>query len=38
MAQQLRERMNKWDYIKLKWDYMKRLPHRMEENICQLYI
>jgi hypothetical protein len=44
-AQQLRERMDKWDYIKLKSfcttkemvSKLKR-PARVGENICQLYI
>jgi hypothetical protein len=44
-AQQLRERMDKWDYMKLKsfctkkkWALNGLLLHRMGENICQLYI
>jgi hypothetical protein len=45
MAQQLREKIDKWDYMKLKSfcttkemvTKLKRL-HGMEENLCQLYI
>jgi hypothetical protein len=45
-AQQLRERMDKWDFIKLKSfcttkdmvSKLKRHLHRMGENICQVYI
>jgi hypothetical protein len=43
-AQQLRERMNKWDFIKLrsfcttKDMVSKETTHRVEENICQLYL
>jgi hypothetical protein len=38
MAQQLRERIDKWDYIKLKASAEQKTTHRMEENLCQLYI
>jgi hypothetical protein len=46
MAQQLRERIDKWDYKKLKsfcttkklFSKLKRLSHRMGENLCQLYV
>jgi hypothetical protein len=42
MAQQLRERIDKWDYMKLKsfWttkDMATRFSHRMGENLFQLY-
>jgi hypothetical protein len=46
-GQQLRERINKWDYMKLKsfctTNEMVSKPfeeatHRMGENLCQLYI
>jgi hypothetical protein len=45
-AQQLRERMDRWDFIKLKSFFttkvmvskLKKTNHRVEENICQLYI
>jgi hypothetical protein len=42
-AQQLRERMDKWDFIKLKSFctkemFSKETTHRVGENICQLYI
>jgi hypothetical protein len=44
-AQQLRERMDKWDFIKLKSfcttkEMVSKLEttHRVGENICQLYI
>jgi hypothetical protein len=45
-AQQLKERMNKWDFIKLKSfcttkvmvSKLKRPPTDVEENTCQLYI
>jgi hypothetical protein len=45
-AQQLRERMDKWDFIKLKSFCTKKgnglkteeTTHRVGENICQLYI
>jgi hypothetical protein len=45
MAQQLRERIDKWDCMKLKFLHNKRnghqieeAAHRMEENLCQLYL
>jgi hypothetical protein len=45
VAQQLRERMNKWDFIKLKSfcttkEMVSKLKttHRVGENICQLHI
>jgi hypothetical protein len=47
MAQQLKERIDNWDYMKLKIfcttkemvSKLKRLPtHKMGENLCQLYI
>jgi hypothetical protein len=45
MAQQLRERIDKWDYIKLKGSAHKKnghqieeTTHRMGENLLQLYI
>jgi hypothetical protein len=45
VAQQLRERMDKWDYVKLKSfctrkekNKRKEITHRVGENICQLYI
>jgi hypothetical protein len=47
VAHQLRERMDKWDFIKLKCfcttkemvSKLKGLPtHRVEENICQVYL
>jgi hypothetical protein len=45
-AQQLRESMDKWDFIKLKSfcttkemvSKLKRPPTEWEKNICQLYI
>jgi hypothetical protein len=42
-AQQLRERIDKWDYVKLKsfsakGHQIKDAVHRMGENLCQLYI
>jgi hypothetical protein len=46
-AQQLRESMDKWDFIKLKGfcttkemvsKLKRKNTHRVEENICQLYI
>jgi hypothetical protein len=45
-AQQLRERMDKWDYMKLKSfcarkemvSKLKTLPMVWEKNLCQLYI
>jgi hypothetical protein len=45
-AQQLRERMDKWDFIKLESFFttkemvsrLKKFPHRVGENICQLNI
>jgi hypothetical protein len=45
-AQHLRERMNKWDYIKLKSFCtaketvirLKRLPTEKEKNLFQLFI
>jgi hypothetical protein len=45
-AQQLRERMDKWDFIKLKCycttkemvSKLKETTHRVGENICHLYI
>jgi hypothetical protein len=45
-VQKLRERMNKWNYMKLKSfcttkemvSNLKRLPHRVGENLCYLYI
>jgi hypothetical protein len=45
-AQQLRERMDKWDFIKLKsffttkemFSKLKRPPTKWEKNICQLHI
>jgi hypothetical protein len=45
-AQQLRERMDKWDFINLKCfcttkemvSKLKKTTHRVGENICQLYI
>jgi hypothetical protein len=44
MAQQLRERIDKWDYMKLKSfcttkemvTRLKRLPTEWEKNLCQL--
>jgi hypothetical protein len=45
MAQQLRERIDKWDYMKLKLLHNKRtgfkieeIFHRIGENLCHLYI
>jgi hypothetical protein len=45
VAKQLRERIDKWDYIKLKsfcttkeGSLSFRGHHRMGENLCQLYI
>jgi hypothetical protein len=46
MVQQLRERIKKWDYIKLKTSAqqkeiiskLKKLPTAWEKNLCQLYI
>jgi hypothetical protein len=46
MAQQLRERIDKWEYMKLKSfctveekvTTSKRLPIEWEKNLCQLYI
>jgi hypothetical protein len=46
VAQQLRERMNKWDYMKLKSfcttkemvSKLKRPPTEWEKNLCWLYI
>jgi hypothetical protein len=48
MAQQLRERIDKWDYIKLKnfciaketvlRPQTEEATYRMGENLCQLYI
>jgi hypothetical protein len=45
MAQQLRERMDKWDCMKLKsfcttkeMVYIEVVARRMGENLCQLYI
>jgi hypothetical protein len=46
MAQQLRERIDKWNYMKLKGFYttkemvskLKRLPTEWEKNLCQVYI
>jgi hypothetical protein len=46
MAQQTRERMNKWDCIKLKSfcivketaTRFKETAHRMEDNLCQPFI
>jgi hypothetical protein len=46
MAQQLRERIDKWDYLKLKsfctrkemLSILKKLPIVWEKNLCQLYI
>jgi hypothetical protein len=35
MAQQLKERTDKWDYMKFKTFCT---AHRMEESLCQLYI
>jgi hypothetical protein len=45
IAQQLRERIDKWDYIKLKWilhnkrngHQIEEAVHRMGKNLCQLY-
>jgi hypothetical protein len=43
-VQQLRERMEKWDYMKLKSFcttkemVSEETTHRLGENICQLYI
>jgi hypothetical protein len=46
LAEQLRERMDKWDFMKLKSfcttkemvTRLKRKLTRMGENLCQLYI
>jgi hypothetical protein len=46
MVQQLRQRIDKWDYMKVyKVLHKKRnghqtegTTHRMEENLCQLHI
>jgi hypothetical protein len=46
MAQQLRERIDKWDYLKSKSfcttkemvTRLKRLPTECEKNLCQLFI
>jgi hypothetical protein len=46
MAEQVRKRMDKWDYMKLKIfcitiemvSRLKRLPTEWEKNLCQLYI
>jgi hypothetical protein len=46
VTQQLRERIDKWDYMKLKIfsttkemvSKLKRPQHRTVENLCQLYI
>jgi hypothetical protein len=46
MAQQLRERIDNRDYMKLKSccttkgtvSILKRLPTEWEKNLCQLYI
>jgi hypothetical protein len=46
VAQQLRERTDKWDYMKLRklphnnrnGLYIEWAAHRMNENLCQLYI
>jgi hypothetical protein len=46
MAQQLRERIDKWDYMKLKkllhskgyGHHTEKAAHRMGENLCQLHI
>jgi hypothetical protein len=39
MAQQLRERVDKWDYVKLKsFSTAKEMTTRMGENLCQPYI
>jgi predicted amino acid racemase len=41
-AQQIRERIDKWDYMKLKskgnGHQIKEAAHRMGENLCQLYM
>jgi hypothetical protein len=40
-AQQLRERIDKWDYMKLEtssYTGIEEATHRMGENLCQLYI
>jgi hypothetical protein len=38
-AKQLRERMDQWDYIKLKsFCTTEETIHRVGENICQPYI
>jgi hypothetical protein len=44
-AQQLRERMDKWDYMKVKifaqqkkWSQTEETTHRVAGNICWLYI
>jgi hypothetical protein len=45
MAQQLRERNDKWDCMKLKFLHntknghqIEDTAHRMGENLCQLFI
>jgi hypothetical protein len=46
MAQQIRERIDKWDYMKLKSlcttkemiSKLKRTPTEWEKNLCQIYI
>jgi hypothetical protein len=45
-TQELRERMDKWDYMKLKSfcttkemvSKLKRQPTEWEKNLCQLYV
>jgi hypothetical protein len=46
MAQQIREKIYKWNYMKLKkllhnkinGHQIEEAAHRMGENLCQLYI
>jgi hypothetical protein len=38
LAQQLRKKVNKWDYMQLKTSKLKRMPTVWGKNLCHLYI